>query len=84
MPTGHTIDHNTFHALLHRKADRRGRIKLQQTELAQEFGITKYTMSRTISKMLEDKRIRQISRKGNNRGYFVVEDPDIWRDAHGQ
>jgi DNA-binding transcriptional regulator GbsR (MarR family) len=84
MPTGHTIDHNDFHAFLYAKADRMGRIKMKQTALAEELGITKYTVSRTISKMLEDKRMRQISRKGNNRGYFVVEDPDIWRDAHGQ
>lgn len=83
MPTGHSIDHDAFQTLLYRKADRHGRIKLNQTELAQEFGITKFTMSRTITKMVEAKRIRRISQKGNNRGYFVVEDPDVWKAAYG-
>lgn len=84
MPTGYSIDHDAFHAFLFRKADRHGRIKLQQTELAQEFGITKFTMSRTIAKMIENKRIRRVSQKGNNRGYFVVEDPEVWEAAYGE
>lgn len=84
MPTGHSIDHNAFHAFLFRRSDRHGRIKLQQTELAKEFGITKFTMSRTIAKMIEAKRLRRVSQKGNNRGYFVVEDPEVWEAAYGE
>lgn len=82
MPTGVSIDHDDFHAFLYGKADRHGRIKLQQTALAKELGVTKFTMSRLIAKMLEAKRLRQVSQKGNNRGYFVVEDPEVWEAAY--
>ncbi len=78
------MDHDAFHASLFEKTDRRGRIKLNQTELAVEFGITKFTMSRTITKMVDDRRMRQVSNKSNNRGYFVVEDPDVWKAAYGE
>lgn len=83
MPTGNSIDHDTFHGFLFRRADRKGRLRMDQKVLAAEFGLTKFTLSRTITKMIEDKRLRKISRKGNNRGYFVVEDPELWKAAYG-
>ncbi len=83
MPVGHSLDHNAIHALLYQKVDRRGRIRLYQTDLAVEIGVTKFTMSRTISKMIAAKRIRRISQKGNNQGFFVVEDPEVWSAAYG-
>ncbi len=83
MPTGKAIDHDAFHAFLYNRAGRRGRIELQQTQLAAEIGVTKYTMSRIIAQMLEDGRLHQISKKRNNRGYFVVEDPETWKAEHG-
>lgn len=82
MPKGFDVQHDEIHARLYKEADRLGRVKVVQQELANEIGVTKFTMSRTITKMVEDKRLRRVSRNRNNRGVFVVEDPELWALAY--
>lgn len=82
MPKGYSIDLDALHSFLFRKADRLGRIKLNQTQLSKDFGITKFTMSRVITKMVDSKRIKRLTSNLNNRGLFVVEDPEIWNDVY--
>lgn len=82
MPKGHSINIEALHSFLFRKSDRLGRIKLNQRELADEFGITKFTMSRVIARMVDTKRIRRLTNNLNNRGSFVVEDPEVWIVAY--
>lgn len=77
MPKGFPIDLDVLQARLWERTDRLGRIKLTQSDLAAELGITKYTMSRVITKMIDDGRIRQISNRGNNAGRFIVTDPSL-------
>jgi DNA-binding MarR family transcriptional regulator len=78
VPRGHSIDDSAVHSFLFRRTDRLGRIRINQTELAGEFGITKFTMSRVINRMIDAKRIRRLSSHLNNRGVFIVEDPEVW------
>lgn len=77
MPKGFPIDLDELHARLWERTDRLGRIKLTQSKLAAELGITKYTMSRVVAKLIEDGCIRQISSRGNNAGRFIVTDPSL-------
>jgi hypothetical protein len=83
MPRGKDLDHLAIHRVLYERADRLGRVLINQTDLAKELGITKFTMSRTITQMIADHRLHQISRKKNLRGVFRVIDPHEWQDLHG-
>lgn len=79
MTRGLAVDVNAFHAILWEEKDRLGRVKLVQSERAVALGVTKFTMSRIVAKMVQDGRIRQISRKKHLMGHFVVMDPADWR-----
>lgn len=83
MPKGHPIDDESLHAFLWEKADRLGRVRLSQTDLAAELGITKWTMSRIITRLVEARRMKRRSNNLNNRGLFMVEDPEVWNELYG-
>lgn len=78
MPKGFPLDLHKIQALLFERADRQGRVRLNQSELALELGITKFTMSRVIQRMTQEDRIRQVSHKRLLSGIFVVEDPALY------
>lgn len=85
MPKGTAIDVDAFHSFLFRKADRLGRVKISQRQLADELEISKFTMSRLINKMVDAKRLRRIKsmqERHYNAGLFVVEDPEVWKVVH--
>lgn len=84
MPRGYSVDIDALHAFLFKQADRRGRLKLRQSKLAGELGITKFTMSRVVSKMIDDGRMRQITTSEYARGYFHIEDPEVWKAVNRQ
>lgn len=75
MPKGFPVDLDALQLELWKRTDRRGLIKLVQGDLAAELGITKFTMSRVINRMIDEQRIRQISNRGNNAGRFQVSEP---------
>lgn len=75
MPKGFPIDLNAFHIDLWTRSDRMGRVKLVQKEWAETLGITKFTMSRVMTRMVDDGRIRKVSKKKYLDGMFVVTDP---------
>lgn len=79
MPKGLAIDLDALHRILYRRADRQGRLKLHQGKLAEEIGVTKFTMSRLVSRLVDQKRIRLLTGNKNNRGQFVIEDPEVWK-----
>ena len=81
MPKGHNIDVERLHESLFDKADRLGRLKLKQSEVAVELGITKFTMSRTVTKLIEQGRMKLLTKNRNNRGLFYVTDPEEWHLA---
>lgn len=83
MPRGYTVDVDALHRFLFKQADRRGCLKLRQTQLALELGVTKFTMSRTIARMVKEERIRQITSGHYARGTFQIEDPAVWAAVHG-
>lgn len=83
MPKGQPLDLGVIHALLWEESDRVGRYRLNQAKLAVQLGITKFTMSRTIATLIEQKRIRRISHMRQNSGMFVVEEPSVWAETYG-
>lgn len=83
MPRGTDLDHLAIHRALWERADRLGRVRLNQTEFADELGVTKFTMSRVIAAFIEDDRLELVTRNKNNRGQFKVMDPDQWLLLHG-
>lgn len=84
MAPGKSLDVSKIHRALHSKTDRFGRIKFKQADLAKEFSVTKFTMSRTIASMVADGRIKLITKNNNNRGTFTIADPDEWDAAHSE
>lgn len=83
MGRGVPLDLLALHELLWARRDRLGRLKLLQTDLAKEIGVTKFTMSRLVAKFITQQRIRQISNRGQNIGLFVVTDPALWTEQWG-
>lgn len=83
MPKGYPLDLDAIHELLWNSRDRHGRVQLSQVNLAEDLDVTKFTMSRTITKMIAEKRIRQVSNKRQNKGVFVVEEPGEWQALYG-
>jgi DNA-binding MarR family transcriptional regulator len=83
MPSGTHIDHSAVHRSLFLRADRRDRVLINQTDLAHELGVNKFTMSRIITQMVEAGRMHQITKNKYQRGYFKVTDPQEWQDLHG-
>lgn len=80
MPTGQPLTDSAVHRAVWANASRNGLVRLNQKELASQFGVTKFTMSRKIRSLLEAGRLRQVSNKKNNTGKFVVADPDDFPD----
>lgn len=78
MPRGKDLSHLVVHRALYERADRRECVTINQGELAVEFGVNKFTMSRTINKMVDDGRLQQITRNKHRFGIFKVSNPDDW------
>lgn len=79
MPRGETIDTGMVHKLLWARADRLGRLKVMQKDLAEEIGITKFTMSRVFSRMEEDGRLRKLQGHKGNTWTYAIKDPKSWK-----
>lgn len=73
-----SIDRDALHALLWKRADRRGAIKLLANVLALEIGVSAYHFSRILAELQEDGRLREVSRGKHNVRTYMVSDPDVW------
>lgn len=78
MPKGYDVDLDALHNVLWERTDRVGRTRINQSELAQQMGITKFTMSRVMNRMVVDQRIRRITGGRLNTGMFLITDPTEW------
>lgn len=83
MPSGTHVDHLAVHRALFERADHLGCVVIHQSELARELGVNKFTMSRVISQMVADERMRQITKRQYRWGKFKVTDPQVWQNMHG-
>lgn len=75
MTQGKVLSLQVLHAALWQLRDRHDAVRIHQAELAAEFGVNKYTMSRKIRALVEEGRIRHISHQRKLAGRFIVEDP---------
>lgn len=75
MTHGETIDRHALHVYLWNQRDRRGQICIPQHELAEELGISIYTMSRIFKEMKDAGRVKKISGAKHNVGRYVVNNP---------
>lgn len=73
---GHPINLDAMHAFLWRRADRLGRLRIQQRAFAEELGIAHETVCRFIKKMSDEGRLKRIKNEKNNIGVYVIVDPD--------
>ena len=72
------IDRDLLHRYLWNRADRLGRIHLVQTKLAEDLGVTKYTVSRIMREFTEQGRVRSIGRGHKSSHTYLVTDPEEW------
>jgi CRP-like cAMP-binding protein len=73
------IDRDVLHRLLWARTDSRGTIRLHQAHLAEDLGVTKFTVSRIIHEFLDAGRISKVGAAKANIATYVVEDPKTWR-----
>ena len=76
MPRGEPLDVAALHRHLRRKADRLGRIRLNQRALAVELGVTRFAVCRVVARMTRTGRLRRIGSGPRNVGLYVVGPPD--------
>lgn len=74
MAQGVKTDRNLLHEYLWEVKDRNGVVKINQQELAPELGISNFTLSHLLIRMVEEGRLE---RRGNSK--FLVNDPVTWR-----
>lgn len=70
------IDRHLLHKYLHGKADHHGRLRILQTEFADQIGCTKFTLNRLLKELEEAGRIRRVSRARKQAGLYEINDPD--------
>lgn len=76
MPSGTHIDDNVVHEFLWKRSDRRGVVRVEPESLMKFLGVNKYTVSRLVSRMVDDGRISQVTKRRYRVGLFRVVDPE--------
>lgn len=72
MTRGKAVDEKALHKSLWSRADRLGRLTIKSIDLANEIGVTVFTMSRVMGRLEDSGRIRQIaSSKTNIKTYWI-------------
>lgn len=69
------IDREALHRLLWKRANRHGRVKFVQSDLAIEVGVSTAHFCRVIREMTEDGRLHQLSSTAHT---YVITDPASW------
>lgn len=71
------IDRDLLHDYLFQKSDRHNMITISPTELAEELGITVYSMSRILSEMRKAGRLRKVGTRTEvvDPGLYVWSNP---------
>ena len=77
------LDPDLLHRILWRRADRRGRLRVLAMDLADELGITRFTLSRIMNQMAQEGRLRDLGRDGSNQKLWTVVDPEQWAETNG-
>lgn len=75
MAKGYPIGVHNVHVFLWERSDRRAVVKIDHAELMDEYLCTKTTASRLVRKLVEDDRVRQITKRNYRKGLFRVADP---------
>jgi predicted transcriptional regulator of viral defense system len=76
LAQGKALSLHVLHDALWQRSDRRNAVSVSQGDLATEFGVNKFTMSRKVKALVDEGRIRRISNGRYLTGKFIVEDPD--------
>lgn len=76
-PTGIStrVDRHALHCTLFARASSRHVLRIHQQHLADELGVTKFTMSRLIRELVEAGRIRKLGAGAKNVSTYVIADP---------
>lgn len=75
------IDHDALHALLYLRAGKGGEITISQTQLARELVTSKLVVHRTLQRMIEEGRMRQVSGSGPVTRRYEIVARDVWLAA---
>ncbi len=68
------VDRDLFHAYLWKKSEEKShKLRISQIVLAEELGVTQFSMARIFSEMRASGRLRRV------RGIHYVTDPDLWK-----
>lgn len=71
-----SIDEEKFHKFLWDKSDRFGRLKINQTSLAVEYGVNRRTVSRLMDRMKEEDILKFVKHGYKQIGHYVVKEPE--------
>jgi DNA-binding MarR family transcriptional regulator len=75
------LDRDAIHRLLWERRDRRGTTTFKSGELAQELGVTIWTMSRITQELIDAGRIKRLRAAQTNIKTYIVRDPEAFSET---
>lgn len=70
------IDREALHRYIWDHANRAGQIRMNQTALAAQLGVNKFTMSRIVGELTAAGRLKKLTIHHGNFRTYAVADPD--------
>lgn len=72
-----------LHVLLWQRRINSGGVRIVQHRLADELGVSKWSMSRILKRMADEGRLIPLPGSGNSSATYEVVDPAVWAATHG-
>lgn len=84
MATWNTpVSHDGLHVILWRRAGRGGKLVVSPSALGDELGLTAAATSRLLSDLVDEGRMKAITRRKGAQAVFAVVDPRRYFADHG-
>jgi len=73
-----SLDRDGLHRMLWRRGNRNGKITFRLEELADELGVSRFTISRVMAEFMAENRVFKLSAPRRAGCTYRVADPDEW------
>lgn len=75
------LDRDALHSFLWDRTDSKDVIRIVQRELAEQLGVTIYTMSRVVKEFCQEGRLKKVQTSNHNIQSYVVCEPGAWKNG---
>lgn len=75
------LDREALHLFLFERTDDKDIIRIVQKELADDLGVTPFTMNRVIKEFCQEGRLKTVTTSNHNIQSYVVCEPAAWHNG---